>query len=192
MRLLAQSDSQVMEIVKDPGFAQWVVYLLVVVIGIEKIGGGLMRFMGVSLPVKRDISGTLTTVPERRHAEQGEVDELADELQNLREENQAQHAAASLAGTQRVTALSEVIDTRTNEIEDKLAASVKELMERMDTGFQRVSDQLAGIAIQSARHDAVLPDLRDRITALTERYNKSLPDVHKRIDELTRALAERK
>jgi chromosome segregation ATPase len=186
---LAEAYAGMLDQVKEPGFAQWVVYLIVLLYVVEKVGGGVMKLTGRELPVKRQIEGTLTTVPETRHADQSEVDELRDEVQSLREENQGQHNEAARAGQGRVQALSEFIDSRTGEIELKLEGAVKDLMNRMDAGFKELSKQLQDVSLQGARHDATLPHLGERITALTERYNEAIPSVHRRIDELTKAIA---
>ena len=186
---LAESESGMLDKVKDQGFAQWVVYLFVFVWLAEKVGGWALKYRGEEKPVKREIQGTLTTVPEMRHAEQSEVDELREDVQSLREENQGQHNEAARAGQARVQALSEVIDSRTSEIEHKLEGAVKDLLMRMDEGFKDLSKQLHDVSLQGARHDATLPHLGERITALTDRYNEAIPAVHRRIDDLTKAIA---
>jgi hypothetical protein len=154
---------------------------------------GLQVWQGVrgSQVQRRDVSGTLTTVPVKQHADQSEVDELKEEVQELKEESRAQHMQAATAGHQRVMALSEVIDTRTGEIEQKLEVSMKEVLLRMDEGFKDLSEKLAAVSIQGARHDATLPHLSERITALTDRYNEEVPSIHRRIDDLTKAMASK-
>lgn len=186
---VAEMGVDVEKVIKDPGFAQWLLYLLVATLILKEVGGVVLRVMGVSLPVKREITGTVRTTPEKLHADQAEVDQLKEDLQELREENRTQHSQAATAGTQRVMALSEVIDTRTGEIEHKLEGSMKELMLRMDAGFKDLSEKLAAVSVQGARHDATLPHLSERITALTDRYNEAVPSIHRRIDELTKAMA---
>jgi hypothetical protein len=177
--------------VQEPGFMQWFGYLVGFAWLVEKLGGWFVKLRGDEKPSKREIQGTLTTVPETRHAEQSEVDELREEVRDLREENQGQHNEAARAGQARVSALSEVIDIRTTEIEHKLEGAVKDLLHRMDEGFKDLSKQLHDVSLQGARHDATLPHLGERITALTERYNEAIPAVHRRIDELTKAIASK-
>jgi Tfp pilus assembly protein PilN len=192
MMLLAQSDSQVMEIVKDPGFAQWVVYLLVVVIVVEKIGGGLMRLTGRSVPAQREITGKLTTAAEKQHADQGEVDEIKEELQDLKEETRAQHMQASTAAANRVAALSEVIDSRTREVEKAVAESVKGIMERVDRGFDELGKRLTDVAVQGARHDAVLAPLAERLAVLERKHSEGMKAAHDRINDAIKLAMEKK
>jgi hypothetical protein len=132
---------------------------------------------------KRDVSGTLTTKPETQHADKSEVDELKLALQSLREENRSQHNQAATAGANRVAALSEVVDSETSSLSQKIDAVQDKLLEKIEEGFSSVHDKLNAVAIQAARHDEALPHLRDRIESLTGRYNDAIPNIHKRIDD---------
>jgi len=181
---LAEAGGGMLDEVKEPGFAQWVVYLIVLLYVVEKVGGGVMKLTGREVPALREISGTMTTVPETRHAEQSEVDELREEVRDLREENQGQHNAASLAGTQRVAALSEVIESRTGEIEKKLDESLKDLLKRMDDGFAAMSRKLDPLTVEVARHDTHLVDLVPRILRVETRLSESTQNLHNRINDL--------
>ena len=188
---VAEMGMDVEKVIKDPGFAQWVVYLLVAIWVIKEVGGGLLRMMGVSLPVKRDISGTLTTKPEKQHADQNEVNELKAALQALREENRTQHNQAATAGANRVAALSEVVDSETASLSQKIDAVQDKLLEKIEEGFSGIHEKLNAVAIQAARHDEALPHLTERIAALTVRHNEAIPNIHRRIDELTRSMASK-
>lgn len=138
---------------------------------------------------KRDVSGTLTTKPEKQHADKSEVDELKVALQSLREENRAQHNQAATAGANRVAALSEVVDSETSSLSQKIDEVQDKLLEKIEEGFSRVHDKLDAVALQAARHDEALPHLTERIAALTARHNEAIPNIHRRIDELTRSMA---
>jgi len=185
----AVTDDKALEVLKDPGFAQWIVYLMVAIYVMEKVGSAVLRVTGREMPGRREIHGTVTTVEPVRHADQAEVDEIKDEVQGLREENQAQHQAAAVAGSQRVAALSEGIDAKTSELEDKMEAGLKELLLRMDTGFKDLGDSLRGVMIQQARHDEAIPHINERIAALTARYNETIPALHGRIDAILKGRA---
>lgn len=173
--------------IKEPGFAQWVVYLLVLIYVIEKIGGGVLRLMGKEMPAKREISGRIVSLEEEKFAPLATVEVLAKGLADAREENQTQHRAAREAGERRVVALSEVIETKTKEIEREIDDMREGVERKLEDGFNRMSHKLEAVMIQVARHEEALPHLRDKIDGLTVRYNDSIPNIHKRIDAVMKA-----
>lgn len=182
--LLAQS-SELASKVTEPGFAQWVVYLLVFIYVAEKIVGGIMRLVGrsPSLHVRAE------TRPAAVPAEKSELDELRAEVKGLREVQDGQHRAALVAGEQRVTALSEVVDRETEAIMAKVEAQAKQLNEKLDVQFAALHEKVNTIALSVAHHGSEIPHLKDRLDDLGERHNRAVTGLHARVDDLMRRSA---
>jgi hemerythrin len=146
---------------------------------------GLQVWQGVrgSQVQRRDVSGTLTTVPEKRHADQSEVEELKKAVDALRQENQAQHQAAAVSGQNRVAALSTVLDTETTALSEKIDAVRDRVLEKIEEGFKTLTDNMNAIALKSERHDAVLPPLVVRVQELERKHSEAVGKIHERIND---------
>lgn len=146
---------------------------------------GLQVWQGVrgSQVQRRDVSGTLTTVPEKRHADADEVEDLKRSVEALRVENQAQHQAAAVSGQNRVAALSTVLDSETTALSEKIDAVRDRVLEKIDEGFKTLTDNMNAIALKSERHDAVLPPLVVRVQELERKHSEAVGKIHERIND---------
>lgn len=182
--LLAQS-SDLTGKVTEPGFAQWVVYLLVFIYVAEKIVGGIMRLVGRSPSLHVRAETRAAAVP----ADKGELDKLQAEFEELREEQTSQHNAALRAGEQRVSALSEMFDRETDAITAKMEAQARQLNDKLDVQFAALHEKVNTIALSVAHHGSEIPHLKDRLDDLGERHNRAVTGLHARVDDLMRRSA---
>lgn len=111
---------------------------------------------------------------------------LKTDFENFRAENQAQHQAAALAGQQRVTALSEVLDEETSEIVERVEKLREGLTEKLDREFRLLHEKISQQGERVAAHNVEIPNIKERLEDLTERYNTSIPAIHRRIDDAVR------
>lgn len=182
--LLAQS-SDLADKVTEPGFAQWVVYLLVFIYVLEKIAGGLMRLTGRSPSLHVRAETREASVP----AEKSELDKLRADFEELREEQVSQHNAALKAGADRVTALSEVVDRETEQIMAQVQAQGRQINEKLDVQFTALHEKVNAIALSVAHHGSEIPHLKDRLDDLGERHNRAVTGLHQRVDDILRRAA---
>lgn len=183
--LLAQSDSDLLRTMKEPGFAQWFVYLLVFLMVVDR----LTAFVNRDKPKKTEVSGSVETQEKQTFADAKEVEKLRVDLESLRTENASQHEAALRAGATRVTNLSEVMDRETSEITTKVDALQKTITERLDDGFEKLHEKINKIALQTAGHARDIPHIDEKVDALTQRYNEAIPKLHSRIDDAIKGKA---
>lgn len=119
-------------------------------------------------------------------ARKSELAQLRRDFEGFRAENQSQHQAAVTAGQQRVTALSEVLDQETTEIMDRVERLREGLTEKLDREFRSLHEKLAQMGERVAAHHAEIPNLKERLEDLTDRYNTAIPAIHRRIDDAVR------
>lgn len=171
------------EILRDPGFQSWMMYAIAAVILWEKVSG-ILKARRVRID-----GGEVVTTPAVRYADEGDLEKLRDDLDELRQENAAQHQAAALAGQQRVMALSEVVDAETKEIMANIRGLDERIMERLDTGFNALHEKVNGVAILTARHDVALPRLEKQVDDLTRKHSEAMGRLHERVNESIRMAA---
>lgn len=181
--LTAQAGDGLAGKVQEPGFAQWVVYLLVFLYVIEKVGTGALRLMGRSPTMQVSAETREAELP----AKQKDLEVLKKAFEDFTQEEQARHNAAVLAGQQRVTDLSTVVDTETDAIAAKIEAMQTRLSEKLDREFAGLHEKLNAAASKVAAHDEAVANLKERIADLAERYNAAMPKLHSRIDDLVLA-----
>lgn len=178
--IIAQTDGQVLEVVKEPGFAQWVVYLLVFLIVADKVKGW-------AFPAKREVSGRIVTAEETAPATKHEVEKLREDFDSFIEQNRAEHQAAITAGQQRVVNLSEVMDKETGELEEALSDLRDSLGSKMDQAFATLTAKIEPLLAQGAASAAVIAQVDKRLTSLEERHTGEVSKLHSRIDDALRA-----
>ena len=115
-----------------------------------------------------------------------ELAQLRTDFENFRAENQAQHQAAVTAGQNRVTALSEVLDEETSEILERVEKLREGLTEKLDREFRLLHEKISQQGMRVAAHHAEIPNLKERLEDLTDRYNTAIPAIHRRIDDAVR------
>lgn len=165
-RLLAATE---LDVIREPGFSAWVVYLIVFLMVVDRLKSWFV-------PASRKISGSIETRSEREHADKAEtekrLDEIEEDLSELRQSNTQQHAEASRAGLARVESITKHIDTlfaRHEEKHDELTSRINKFIEL------------------ASRHDAVIPQLDERLTQLSTETHASVQRLHSRIDDTIRA-----
>lgn len=177
--VLGQTDSQVLEVIKEPGFGQWIVYLLVFLIVIDRVKGWVT-------PAKREVSGELITSPKTEVATKSEVTALRDELDSFIEQNRAEHQAAITAGQQRVVNLSEVMDKETGELENALTSLRISLSDKIDSAFRELHTKMEPLISHSASASALIEQIDKRLTRLEDAHTDEVKNLHKRLDDTIR------
>lgn len=177
--LIAQTDSQVLQVIKEPGFSQWVVYLLVFMLVADK-------FKNWIIPAKREVSGELVTSPKTQTATKDEVAALREDLDSFIEQNRAEHQNAITEGQRRVVSLSEVMDKETGELEQALSDLRDSLGSKMDAAFAALTAKIDPLLAQGAASAAVIAQVDKRLTNLEERHTAEVGKLHSRIDDAVR------
>jgi hypothetical protein len=183
--LLAQTDSQVLEVVKEPGFGQWVVYLLVFLIVVDRVKGWVS-------PAKREVSGELITTPKTEIATKKEVDSLKEDLESFIEQNRAEHQAAITAGQQRVVNLSEVMDRETSELEQAMTQLREAISLKMDNAFATLAAKIDPLISHSAGAAALIGQIDKRLSRLESEHSTEVGKLHTRIDDAVRTALTKK
>ena len=183
--VLGQTDGQVIEVIKSPGFGQWVVYLLVFLIVIDRVKGWVT-------PAKREVSGELITSPKTEVATKSEVTALRDELDSFIEQNRAEHQAAITAGQQRVVNLSEVMDKETSELESALTSLRISLGDKIDAAFKELHAHMEPLIRHSASASALIDQIEKRLTRLEVAHTDEVKNLHKRLDDTIRLSSKSK
>lgn len=183
--ILAQTDDHVLEVVKEPGFGQWVVYLLVFLIVVDRVKGWVT-------PAKREVSGELVTSPKTEIATKKEVDSLKEDLESFIEQNRAEHQAAITAGQQRVVNLSEVMDRETSELEQAMDSLRESITTRMDSAFAALHSKIDPLISHSAGAAALINQIDKRLTRLENEHSTEVGKIHSRIDDAVRTALSKK
>lgn len=178
---LAQTAPE-LEQIKDPGFAQWVVYLLLFITVVDRLRAWFT-------PPPRKVSGEIVTSEKEQHATIKELASLKQEFESFKETNHAEHRAAITAGERRVAAIAEAMDSETSELESKLDSLREKIFDHLDQRFEQIQARLLPLADMAARHDATLPQMEKRLTELADRHNKAVSGIHDRINDVMRARA---
>lgn len=180
---LAQSDDAVLKTMKEPGFAQWVVYLLIFLIVVDRAKAWIT-------PARREVSGEIVTTPkpeiptkEEVGALKAEVGSLKDDLESFIEQNRAEHQAAITAGQQRVVNLSEVMDRETSELENAMAHLRESLFEKIDHITATLSAKIDPLVVACANHSTLLPRLERDIEAEKRERLDSIGKIHNRVND---------
>lgn len=177
--IMAQSEAEVIQTMKEPGFAQWVVYLLVFLFVVRELRSWIQ-------PAKREVTGTMQTTPAPTVASKEDLAKVEAQLVELRETTRAEHQAAVTAGQQRVVSLSEVMDNETTELERALTAMREAFFTRLDAAFQTLSAKIDPVVASNAAHHAVLPLLADRMNKLESAHQESVSQLTRRVDDAIR------
>jgi hypothetical protein len=176
VRLLAQSDADVLKTIKEPGFAQWVVYLLIFLIVVDRAKAWVT-------PARREVSGEVITSPKPQVASKEDVDKLRAEFSSFQEITHAEHQSAIVAGQNRVAALSEVLNGETDELEHRLDALRESLFEKIDHITATLSAKIDPLVIACANHSTLLPRLERDIEAEKRERLDSISKIHNRVND---------
>lgn len=176
---IAQTDQQVLEVIKEPGFSQWVVYLLVFMLVADK-------FKNWFVPAKREVSGELVTSPKEQPATKTEVASLREDLDSFIEQNRAEHQNAITEGQRRVVNLSEVMDRETSELESAIGGLRDSLGTRMDAAFAALHLKMDPLIKASAAAAALIDQIDKRLSRLEEQHTHEVTRLHARIDDAIR------
>lgn len=152
------------EVIREPGFAQWVTYLLVALIVADRIKAWFT-------PSKREVSGRLTTQPAQEPADAGEVDaELAaikGSIESFNIKLDSVKKEITEAGQRRADAITLKIDTEVTALRENTEARVRELHDKINSAALLVAAHTAQIDDLRARdhsHDTQLMMLRTNTT----------------------------
>jgi chromosome segregation ATPase len=184
-QILAQGDSQVIEVVKEPGFAQWIIYLLVFLIVADKVKGWVS-------PARREVSGELVTSPKTQIATKEEVDSLKEDLDSFIEQNRAEHQNATTEGQRRVVNLAEVMKHETSELETSLDKLRDSLSAKMDSAFAALHSKMDPLIRQSASAEALISQIDKRLTRLEDDHAEKSKHLHARIDDAMKLASGKK
>lgn len=177
--MLAQTDGEILRVIREPGFADFVVYAFVSGYIIEKVYNWFTR----GKPNKTIVTGSLETSEAFKPADAKDVAEMKRQIDGLRQEQEAMLNAALKAGENRVTDLSKVMDRETAEIKERVDSLEEKLLDKLERISGTITDKISGLAVEAAKHGASIPDLDRRISELSQRYNEAIPRIHSRIDD---------
>jgi putative protein kinase ArgK-like GTPase of G3E family len=96
--------------------------------------------------------------------------EFGSRVDGLAEQINAQFAAMTKAGQDRVAAITQ----------------------SMDAELHAISDKIEKFMLMTSRHDAVLPQIEDRLSELSKAHSDGVQRLHQRIDDAIRLNAPRK
>lgn len=177
--ILAQTDGDLLRTVKEPGFAQWFVYLLVFLMVVDRLKGWIDR----DKPKKTEVSGSLKTSPEETFATTAEVSALKEEIKGLSEEGEAQHNEARRNAEHRVADLARAVDEESKELGNK----IDKLTDKLELGVNGLREKIDAAILLSTAHHAEIPHLKDRYEELISRYNRDLEGLNNRINDAMNA-----
>lgn len=178
--MLAQTDGEILRTIREPGFADFVVYVLVLIMIVDKVSGWFNR----GKPSKTVVTGSVETSEAFKAADAKDVAEMKRQIDDLRVEQEALHNATLKAGENRVTDLSKVMDRETKEVKDRMDDLEEKLLNRFDQLSSKITEKLTALAVNDARHDEAIPNLSNRVSDLSARYNETIPKIHDRINDL--------
>ncbi|GEP46420.1 hypothetical protein [Brevifollis gellanilyticus] len=185
--LLSQSTPEItgiLDTVKEPGFSQWLVYLLVFMIIAD-------RFKGWVLPaaIRRGASGddTPPSAPPTPSATREELESLKEDFDTFVQSNRADHQAAIAAGQERVISLSQVMDRETGDLESAIAQLRDTLGAKMDAAFAALHLKIDPLIKASAAASALIDQIDKRLSRLEGQHTHEVRKLHSRIDEALRA-----
>lgn len=163
------ADSIPTDIIRESGFADWVVYALVALFIIRE-------FRGWIIPEKRHITGSIESSEVKEFADKKEVEsklaKMAAAVESVEEQNIAETQRLSTDGQNRVHVLSELIRTELNARDSKL--------DEMKTA---VLTKIEGLMVYTTRHDALIPEINNRLNTFIQNHAESMRHVHERIND---------
>lgn len=147
--LLAIDEAQ---IIREPGFAQWVVYALVAIMVVDRLRGWF-------LPSKREISGRVVS---EQASEPADAQEMDEEIKAIKVSIEAlkQHFDSKLDNVKRE--ITNAGQTRADTITTKIDNEVRALRENTDQRVREMHEKINAAMIQTAAHTAQIDDLRTR------------------------------
>lgn len=144
--ILAQSQDAVMNAIKEPGFGQWLVYLLVCLIVVDRVGGWVMRLRAT----RTEVSGQVETTPKVEYAKAAELAEVKRDVETLKKEATTDRTQTALAAETRLGQIREVIHSEcakvTSELhnmKDALQAQIREEMQHAQSDVVSLRERVA-------------------------------------------------
>lgn len=164
--MLAETD--VTSLLKDAGFAQWLVYAIGAAMLWEKVS----KFISRDKPRDVRVMGGEMQVSERqRFADDAEtkraLKELKATLDSMIEMNTAEHATSRTAGENRVRAIAEVMDKETDEVR----AAVNTLASKVEAHTAALHEKINVEALKVAHHDEALAHLKSQMFLQQQRID---------------------
>jgi hypothetical protein len=167
------------EIIREPGFASWVVYLVVFLLIVDRLKGWFVK----DTP-RREISGSVEQTTSKEPAIKAEVEKrmeaVEEELDSTQEQMLTETQALRTDGQNRVVALSELIRSELATRDQHIASMKDEILRRLDGFTQLVS-----------AHDAILPRVEKSLAEHMRQYNEQVSKLHQRIDDAMCATSKR-
>lgn len=120
------------EVIRDPGFSQWLVYTLVGLMIVDRLRAWI-------IPSKREISGSIETREERKHADKDELDTVKGTFEA---EVKALHgliAEMKLASATAKTEQIEAAQKRENNIKESFRKEAATMGDRLVTKIENVT-----------------------------------------------------
>lgn len=137
MLFLAQTDSELAKIIKDPGFAQWLFYAFIVFVIADRVWSAIDRRKAQ----KREITGTMETRPQQTPALKEDVDEEFDDvderLDGLKTFMEAKFKEVMEAGDRRASSITDHINREVNAIRANTDIRVADLQDRIQKAAEK-------------------------------------------------------
>jgi hypothetical protein len=146
------------EVLREPGFASWVVYALVALFLAKEARAWLK-------PEKREISGSIESKPAVQLADQADLDTLNKTVGAMREEITSQFAAARTHGENRVVAITTDVNTKM----DGVSMRVGELFHLINQAMMSSAahgEAIVNLKAADFRHDGQVAAIQNRIEEL--------------------------
>jgi len=163
------------EIIRETGFANWVVYLVVFLMIVDRIKG----WFGKETQ-RREISGSVEQTTSKEPAIKADVEKrmtaVEEELDSTQDQMLTETQALRTDGQNRVVALSELIRSELATRDQHIASMRDEILRRLDGFTQLVS-----------AHDAILPRVERSLAEHMRQYNEQVSKLHQRIDDAMRS-----
>lgn len=142
------ADIDATKVIREPGFADWIVYLLVFLIVADRLKSWFIT-------PKRDITGSIEMREGKTAADADEVEDELDEIKRsideLKRDLATKHAQIMAAG-----------DKRAEKITDKIDAEIRASRLDTDRMISEIRGQVNAVSLQSAAHAAQIEDLKAR------------------------------
>ena len=157
------------KIIRESGFADWVVYALVALFI-------LREFRGWIIPEKRHITGSIESSEAKEFADKKEVEsklaKMAAAVESVEAQNISETTRLSTDGMQRVHVLSELIRTEMASRDAKL-----------DDMKTAVLTKIEHLMVATTRHDALIPEINQRLNTFLQNHAETVRHIHERIND---------
>lgn len=164
------------EIIRERGFADFIVYALVA-LGIAE------RIWSWFRPAERKISGTIQSEEVPKLVEQSALDAVTKKVDDLSEAITAQFRAAQTAGENRVVAITQDVNAEMSGLSMKIGDITKMITTALvDNASQ--GEAINNLKASSNTHQQSVAALHRRIDEEKSGHAEAVNGIHRRIDEI--------